>query len=217
MSKNSFELLSPGNIFLTSLSIDPVRVIMGDLVWMVYEVWWKHCKDWSYKSSLKSKVSYYRASSDRFFKDAVHFGKEELSEEEIRIHRPDLPLYLCRSDLMSWSSKTYSTVKDFEQDKSFALQNLVSACDLKIGKVVLIPYGPKGGSKKGVVVEANNGMDFTCAELLWNAQNIQAPYSPPVDEKGVGIYRLGFQKGIPTYYIGGFIDSAGFMNEGVSK
>jgi hypothetical protein len=217
MSTNPFELLAPGNIFLTSLDINPVRVIMGDGVWLVYEVWWKHAKDWSYKSSLKSKVIYYRASSERFFKDATYFAKEQLTEEEIRIHRPDLPLNLCRSDQMSWTSKSYATIGDFEKDNSTAMQNLASVCDLKIGKIIFVPYGPKGGLKKGVKVEAQNGMNFTCRELLWNAQNIEAPHNPPGEEKGVGIFRLGFEKGIPSYYIGGFIDTAGFLNEGIAK
>jgi hypothetical protein len=83
-----------------------------------------------------------------------------------------------------------------------------------LADIILIPFGAKGGHKKSVKVKALNGSYFTGLELLWNAHNVQAPYINVKLEIGTGLHRLGFEKGIPSYYIGGYYDSAGFLKEG---
>ena len=84
---------------------------------------------------------------------------------------------------------------------------------LKAAEVVLIPFGMKEGHKKSLRVSALNGSYFTGMELLRNAQNAQAPYVKSELSIGIGIHRLGFEKGIPSYYIGGYYDRGGFLKE----
>jgi len=41
---------------------------------------------------------------------------------------------------------------------------------LKISEIVLYPFGPKGGHKKGVKITADNGEYFSEIELFYKAQ-----------------------------------------------
>ncbi len=74
---------------------------------------------------------------------------------------------------------------------------------LKSGQIVLVPSGKKGGLKKGIVISADNSLYFTMSELLWKAKEIQESLNEEKSE-GIGIYRLGFEKRIPSYSIGEF-------------
>jgi len=215
MKGNSSTLLLPGNVFLTSLDLNPVRVIMTDDIAVFYEVWWPHVKEWSYKTNLKKRAIYYRTSVNKFMSEATYFRNELLSQEEIDVHRPDLPLFLCRNDRISWTTAKYKTMEQFEKENHIALHHTISLRSLDIGKIILVPSGPDGGLKKGITIEAKNNTSFTCTELLWNAQNIQADYISTKIEAGIGIFRQGFEKGVPTFYIGGFYDSAGLLNEAI--
>lgn len=79
---------------------------------------------------------------------------------------------------------------------------------LSTPKVVLKPFGPKGNTRQGSVVEAQKGPGFSALEILWLAHNLQAQYVKDW-ENGVGIYRSGFQRGMPSYYLWGVNDRAG--------
>jgi hypothetical protein len=79
-------------------------------------------------------------------------------------------------------------------------------------KMVLIPYGPKGGLKKGTIVKADNGKYFECAEAIWKAKGLQENINGNTSE-GIGIYRIGFEKGLPSFCIGEYKDSAGLLTE----
>lgn len=154
MLENINELLTPGNVFITSLDINPVRIIIADDITVIYEIWWPHSKDWSYKYNLRKKSIYYRTSVSNFLKNATYFRTDQLSPEEIAVHRPELPLYLCRNDQLSWTKKIYRNLEEFEKENGHALQFIVSPCSLEISKIVLVPFGSKGGLKKGAVIEA---------------------------------------------------------------
>ena len=84
---------------------------------------------------------------------------------------------------------------------------------LNIPEIFLVPFGLKGGLKKSVLIKALNGTDFSGVELLWHAQNAQSPYINGKSEIGIGLHRLGFEKGIPSFYIGGYYDNAGVLKE----
>lgn len=216
MGENITSLLSPGNVFASDLAVDPVRIIACDGLTVFYEAWWSHEKDWSYKCNLNGRVIYYRSSVQNFLRGASYFRNDPLSQEELNVHRPDLPLYLCRNGQMSWTTVTYPTTDQFEEENRPALQQIISFNGLQAEKIILVPSGPKGALKKGTIIEAKNGMGFTCVELLWNAQNIQANYSPHQITPGIGIYRLGYQKRLPTFCTGGFYDAAGVLEDSES-
>ncbi len=77
-------------------------------------------------------------------------------------------------------------------------------------EIILIPYGPKGGFQKGTIVKADNGKFFECVEAIWKAKQLQETVNENTSE-GIGIYRLGFEKGLPSYYIGQYKDLAGLL------
>ena len=79
-------------------------------------------------------------------------------------------------------------------------------------KIVLLPYGIRGGLKKGTIVTPDNGSYLDCEELIWKAKKIQESVNNEIS-KGIGIYRMGFESGLPSFYIGQYIDSAGIMKE----
>ena len=83
---------------------------------------------------------------------------------------------------------------------------------LQADKIVLLPYGVKGGLKKGQIVKADNESYFDCEELIWKAKRIQESVNNETS-KGIGIYRIGFETRLPSFYIGQYIDSAGIMAE----
>ena len=73
---------------------------------------------------------------------------------------------------------------------------------------MLLPYGSKGGLKKGTLIYAENGQYFPIDELLLKANQIQELVNGE-KSTGIGIYRLGFEKSTPSYYIGEYFDQAG--------
>ncbi len=193
-----------GDVFQNDLSTKHVRIIMFSEIQIFYEVWWNSCNDWSYRNNLKSKAIYYRASYDRFFSNAVYLRTDTLSELEIKVHRPDLPLHLCRVAQISWIKDNFTTLEKYNKYFMDELGDIKGLAELNMPEVYLVPFGVKGAKKKSVLVKAINGSQFSGLELLWQAQNTQAPYIIENIEKGVGLYRLGIEKGIPSFYIGVF-------------
>ena len=59
--------------------------------------------------------------------------------------------------------------------------------------VVLIPFGPKGAPKRASAVKAINGSSFSALELLWLAHNL------------------------PSYYLWGVSDMAGFVDPATAR
>src|SRR3712207_8302254 len=84
------------------------------------------------------------------------------------LFRSDLPFRLGRTKSLQWTKLPFSFVEAFEQ-----VHLAVATTVLECTKVVLVPYGPKGGLKKGKIVEARNGSFFSVKELLWEANAIQ--------------------------------------------
>jgi len=112
---------------------------------------------------------------------------------------------LGRSKALSWNDFKVSDLKDLP-DKGFLQQ------ELQADKIVLLPYGIKGGLKKGTTVTADNGIYLDCEELIWKAKRIQESVNNETS-KGIGIYRIGFENSLPSFCIGQYNDSAGIMTE----
>jgi len=187
---------------------------MYDDTTVCYEVWWEHRKNWSYKSNLNSKAIYYRAATEDFLKSSTFLHSDPLNEEEIAIHRPDLPLCVCRNANLSWSNKIYATIKEYENSIKEDVDNTIKFVGLNIPKIVLIPFGLKGGLKKGIIIEASNGISLSAIELLWNANIVESPHITGPLRNGIGIYRQGFEKKIPSFYLWGFNNNPDFFNNG---
>jgi hypothetical protein len=200
-----------GGVYQTDLDDTPIRVILFDRVQIFYDVWWQDSQDWEVNQSYKSKVIFLRCSQSHFLNTSILVRFESIPDAVINVIRPDLPLYLCRNDKLRWTTKNYTDIQSFAKYLDKAGIDINTLEKLNIDKVILVPFGPKGGDKKGVIVQAANGRYFTGLELLWHAHNVQAVHINIEQEIGMGIYRSGFEKGLPTFYIGGFYDRAEFL------
>jgi len=75
-------------------------------------------------------------------------------------------------------------------------------------KIKLFPSGPGGGNKKSELIQGSPKLNVF--EIRKIAKDLcKVHNSQPVS--GIGFYRLGFQSGFPSYYIGGYVDKADIM------
>jgi hypothetical protein len=80
----------------------------------------------------------------------------------------------------------------------------VDGADVQATEVYLSPFGPKGATKGGVRVLADNGVAFTAEELMRKAAKIQATATGKATSLlGVGIYRLGLNRLVPSFWLWG--------------
>lgn len=201
-----------GDVYQPNWHPRPIRVIAHDEHEVLYDSWWPKPGAWGF-ALARGAISYYRIPVRLLADRAERLGSELLTPDEWKRHRPDLSLRLCRSAAYNWSSDRHDDMKSFA-----ALVARVDPClpqarvetVLPIPSVVLLPFGPKGGHKKGVMVEAADPVGFTSLELLRAAHNLQSEHVRSWTQ-GVGLYRDGLQKGIPSYYIWGWRDKAGHL------
>jgi hypothetical protein len=126
-----------------------------------------------------------------------------ITTEELRFFRPDLPLKFGQTDTLNWNGLGEKTYIEFIKKNDSKLVKDLFEQHLPIGKLVIVPYGSKRGLKKGVVIEADESSYFTVGEIIWKANQIQYEANKDISN-GIGVYRLGFEKGIPSYYLSDF-------------
>ena len=164
---------------------------------------------------------YTRTETDFFSNTSELIKGSGLTKQEEGIHRPDLPLRLNCFKETFWTVDRFETPDDF---KTFLNQQLIDhekIENLHTNKIVVIPTGQTGANKKSVLLENNEGV-FDGLELMFNCFNIQQQYVKPEkryfsrhrlaqkgrEEKrltGFGLYRLGIQGNIPSFYLGGYM------------
>jgi len=193
--------LKLGGIYKVELDGRPVRIIGFDKYETFYDCLWENNK-WSFSDNLKSKCSFYRMPTDLFKTNFKLIELKPLTETEQNCLRPDLPMRFGRTKEVNWNEFNSSGIKK--------LKSLYSDQKINIESIILVPYGPKGGAKRGVKIENKNA--FTVLEIIEKAKKIQEEVNEN-PSNGIGIYRCGIQKGIPSYYIGEYIDKANFLNE----
>jgi hypothetical protein len=113
---------------------------------------------------------------------------------------------------LKWNSFEVSGFEEFIAKTKTLKDNKFLGDRIEAKEIILIPYGPKGGLQKGTIVSADNEKYFGCVEPLWKAKGIQESINKNISE-GTGIYRLGFEQGLPSFYIGEYNDSAGLLTE----
>lgn len=200
------EDLIVGGVYKTIHDERPKRIIGLDKIELFYDGWWEHTNNWGLKSH-NSKVFFYRASIKKFKEISELIRIDPLDNLEISRYKPDLPFRICRQPNISWTNTFYENINDFIEtikQTNFLLDNTEI---LKANQIKLYPFGSKGGHKKSVIVTSDNGEFFTEIELLWKAHNIQSSYIKEI-KSGVGIYRLGIEKEMASYYIGNFYGNA---------
>ena len=202
--------LVPGAVFQPDWDERPIRVLAFDGVEVLYDSWWPHKQSWGL-ATLTGNATYYRLSTALLLSRARLLRSEPLTEAENQVHRPDLPLRVCRSGNLRWEPSVPEDLDIFEQEVAVKDPGFPREI-LALSSLILNPFGIKGGRKRGVLVKSADGIRFTSQELLWQASKIQAAMqASPLN--GVGIYRSGFQNRIPSYYLWGSQDKAGIVSE----
>lgn len=175
-----------------------MRVVAFDRDVVMYDTWWPHESAWS-MAKLQRTISYYRLQRDYFETHSRYVRTEPLSEQELATHRPQLPFAVAQGSDLSW----YEPWIDADGDGDTVLTSTTEPV-LDTPAIYLEPFGPRDSAKPAVLVTADNGRFFAEAELLRKSKAIQDPFIGDVPlTAGVGIYRSGIRKRLPSYYIWG--------------
>jgi hypothetical protein len=201
-----------GGVYKTEWDNQTSRIIGMDNIEVFYDCLWPHDNSWTFSGNFKKKCHFYRTSREVFERRARLINNLPLTPEEQNAFRPDLPMRLGRTRELKWNNFASSQFNEFVAMAKDLGDNKFLDSRIEINEMVLIPYGAKGGLKKGMVVKADNEKYFDCAELIWKAKELQESINDNTSE-GIGIYRLGFEKGLPSFYIGEYKDSAGLLTE----
>lgn len=126
---------------------------------------------------------------------------EPLTKREVNILRPDLPYRLFHSPTLNWSKLLSDESVDLDGILTAEKVNPMEVI-LPIQKVAIYPFGSKGRvtSIKPTIYEASNEVGFTSVELLRIALSVQRPHSSGDGRIGIGVYRSGHFKFIPSYF-----------------
>ncbi|MFT4600042.1 MAG: hypothetical protein ACI857_000210 [Arenicella sp.] len=166
-------------------------------------------------------VSYYRVSQDHFVDNADYIKSLDFTENELEIHRPDLPLRLNCFSGFFWPDNAFKKDIDFNTFLKSVGITQEKLTGLDSSKIVLFPTSQKQSNKKSILLENKNGR-FSGRELLIQCFKIQSEYvqlekpyfssfklAPDRKEEkrlsGIGIYRIGIKGNVPSYYLGGEI------------
>lgn len=195
------EELNLGDVFQPEWDARPIRVLAFDNEQVMYDSWLPHASKWGI-DSLSQRASYYRIRTSFLLNKASYLRTEIYTEQERAVHRPDLPFSFARIDDIEWPMTCPASALDFPKLHSQAASGEKVVLDAP--RIYLEPFGPKGGPKPSALITAENGIRFTVEEMLWHAARLQFQHLR--DEKiteGVGIYRSGIQRGLPSYYVWG--------------
>jgi hypothetical protein len=194
---NALEL---GAIYLIDTDDRPLRIIGLDEAEVFYDCLWGDM-GWSFASNFRRKVYFYRMSAKIFAKRTKKIDFKQLTNEELNAFRPDLPLTFIQTKKLSWNDFKIQNYVEFINWMKHEFNEDLNQIILKTNKITLIPRGNKGGLKKGIIITADNADHFTTSELIWKAKEIQESVNTEISN-GIRIYRAGFEKGIPSYFIG---------------
>lgn len=175
----------------------PMRVLAFDQKVVMYDVWWPHDSQWALAKLPTRACSYYRLPRDYWDEHARYVRTDSLTERELQVHQPHLPFAFAQRSDRCW----YEPWTDV-----CAASNAGSAVTpvLEAPAIYLEPFNPRNSMKPGVLVHADNGLFFTEPELLKKAWAIQCEFVGDVRlTTGVGVYRSGIQKRLPSYYLWG--------------
>lgn len=189
--------ISLGVVFEIESSPYAMRVIAYDDAEVMYDVWWPHKNAWA-MARLLGDFTYYRLPRSYVEANARYMRIDPLSEKELQIHRPDLPFAVAQREGTSW------------YDQSWPEGVFGATPVLAVNAIYLSPFGPRDSAKPRALIKADDGESFTELELLTKAKELQHPFIGDVRlTDGVGIYRAGINKRIPSYYIWGARSRAG--------
>jgi hypothetical protein len=185
-----------------------MRVLMHDDSVVMYDAWWEHLGNWGLadlQQVKKKRIHYYVTTVGTVLEKAAYVRTEPLSGDEITLHRPDLPFSFAQCAAVSWPAEIPGAAAQMAaRVRAAGCRDARDGATLGAAEAYLFPFGPKGGQKAGVRVRADNKAAFTAEEILWKAAAVQAPHiGDEAAVQGMGIYRLGLQRGVPGFYLWG--------------
>jgi hypothetical protein len=162
-------------------------------------------------NNLKKYVKFSRSPNN--FKNASYEFQYlmPLTDEELQIIRPHLPMRLARIPELSWLDKMFATQAQIENYIADKHAHLMTD-KLETDKIYLEARYRQKNTKAATLITADNGKYFTVPELIFKANQIYSGVYNVTGE-GIGIFRSGIKGKLPQYYIGEFIDLAGFLGE----
>jgi hypothetical protein len=177
-----------------------------------YQVFYDRCSDGNgwVNTGTKRVLAYYRLPTDYVLAHAKVLRCEPLSDSELEQYRPELPFWPLRTNRINWDALSVtSSFGEFAVSPA-AMASGLSAADVALPTpaVALQPFLRR--SLAATPVRAGNGRDFSSLELLWHALKVQVPFGTqnPDPFNGIGIYRTGHTRTLPSYYLWGANDRA---------
>jgi hypothetical protein len=189
-----------GDVFITEWDNSTVKVIGLDEFQVFYDAYTPHDNKWIFSENFNKTCYFYTAERIAFEQKSLFKGNEPLTDRELHYFQPELPFRLGRYSSISW-----------DMDVEGSLNNTNEPV-LKANKIFLRPFGKNGTFKKASLLTSVNSEGFYEEELILSAQQLQMDTGNAASN-GIGIFRLGIEKGLPLYYIGSFIDNARIMEK----
>jgi hypothetical protein len=181
----------------------PIRILAFDADQVMYDSWLPDASRWGI-DSLSRRISYFRIWTSFVLNKSHYLRTDKYTEQERAVHRPDLPFSFARFEGLEWPMTCPASKNDFPQNLPQPANPMIGKRQLDAPRIFLDPFGPKGGPKPSVLITAENETSFTVEEVLWHAARLQFQHLRDVRVvDGVGIYRSGIQRGLPSYYIWG--------------
>ncbi|MFG2056116.1 hypothetical protein ACGFI9_19020 [Micromonospora sp. NPDC048930] len=186
----------------------PMRVLMHDHDVAMYDVWWPHLRNWGLSNigeAKRKRIDYYVTRISSLASKASYLRTDPLTEEEFKLHRPDLPFSMGRCSEVQWAESVPETRQEMaERLRSAGCLSDGGETTVPASDLYLVPFGPNGGQKRPVRVKPDDGVAFTIEELIWKSARAQAEVVDGVlPTEGIGVYRAGLQRGVPSYYLWG--------------
>jgi hypothetical protein len=193
--------LKLGEIYKTEFDERPFRIIGLDDYEVFYDCLWSD-NNWTFSGNFRGKSFFYRMATDIFKSKSEFIEQQELTEKELKYFRPDLPMRIGRTKKINWNSNDSNGIEKLESE--------FSKRKINADKIVLVPFDKKGGYQKGQIIE--NGTGLSEFDIILKAKEIQESVNDQISN-GIGFYRLGYEKELPLYSIGEYLDRAGIMKE----
>lgn len=193
-----------GGVYKTKWDERPFRVLAFDNSEVFYDCFWPSLNQWTFASSLKRKGYYYRMSLTNFIDQIEFIREQDLTEIEKTIFLPKLPFRICQYENISWEKDKVESIEKYEIITRKCINDFKVETVLEVPEIIIYPFGSKGGITKPFLIKSMNSKSFTNLELMWNANNLQSEYLRGEVKSGIGIYRLGHEKKLASYYLGNY-------------
>jgi hypothetical protein len=107
--------LALGGVYKTSFTEYPCRIIAYDEFEVLYDAYWPGLDKWTFASNLKRKGTYYRITPTLFIRDSRILEVKPLTDQELRVFIPHLPMRLCRFKELNWTENQIPSLEEFRE------------------------------------------------------------------------------------------------------